>query len=270
MTHYAVGDIQGCYQELRNLLTQVAFNPRHDHLWVVGDLVNRGPESAATLKFLYNNRDSVSAVLGNHDLALLAIYYGHRNPKRGDTIDNILSAKQSKRWINWLRTLPLCYYDKTQGYAMVHAGIAPQWSLRKALALSKEVEQVLQCDNIDEFLAAMFGNEPALWQDKLTGLDRLRCITNYFTRMRIVNRNAALELDFKGDLHTVPKNYYAWFNHPQRKTANQSILFGHWASLGGYVKSNTLYGLDTGCVWGAHLTLMNLETNEFTVAQSQY
>jgi len=270
MTHYAVGDIQGCYEELRELLKRVAFNPRRDHLWVVGDLVNRGPDSAATLKFLYNNRDSVSAVLGNHDLALLAIYYGHRTPKRGDTIDDILSASQCKRWMNWLRTLPLCYYNKTQGYAMVHAGIAPQWTLRKALALSFEVEQVLQSKNIDAYLSVMFGNEPATWQENLTGTDRLRCITNYFTRMRIVNRYGALQLNYKGDLQTIPKNHYAWFNHPQRKTANQRILFGHWASLGGHVRNKKLYGLDTGCVWGGHLTLMNLDTNDFTIAQAHH
>lgn len=270
MSHYAVGDIQGCYQELTKVLEQVAFKPSQDYLWVVGDIVNRGPNSLAALEYLYNHRHCVYCVLGNHDLHLLAIYYGVRKAKRSDTFDEILAAPQCDQWMQWLTTLPLCHYDKQQNYAMVHAGIAPQWTLEQALQLSTEVETVLQSNQIKEFLSHMYGDTPSQWNDKLQGLDRLRCITNHFTRMRIISNDGELELSYKGDLNNIPKGCHAWFDSPQRNMQTQRILFGHWASLGGYTNNKTLYGLDTGCVWGGDLTLMNLKTNELTLAQAQH
>lgn len=266
MTDYAVGDIQGCYHELMNLLEQVAFNPDHDRLWVAGDLVNRGPDSLATLKFLYQNRNSVQCVLGNHDLHLLAIYFGHRKAKSSDTFEEIIASKHSEKWINWLRQQPLCHHDPELNYTMVHAGIAPQWSLDQALAYSAEVENVLRSDDIDLFLANMYGNQPDTWSNKLTGTDRLRCITNYFTRIRICDSAGKLDLEYKNDLDNIPPDYFPWFKHPDRKTEQQRIIFGHWAALGGHVNNKNLFGLDTGCVWGQALTLLQMDTHDLFIA----
>ena len=266
MTHYAVGDIQGCYHELMDVLEQVNFDPKNDCLWVAGDMVNRGPDSLATLKFLYRHRKSVRCVLGNHDLHLLAIYYGQRKPKASDTFETILNARQCDKWMGWLRQQPLCIYDEKVDYAMVHAGIAPQWTLEQALGYSEEVEAILQSDRIERFLKTMYGNDPDCWSNTLTGYDRLRCITNYFTRMRICNRAGALNLEYKGDLDDIPRGYYPWFKHPKRKTQCERIIFGHWAALGGHVNNKNLFGLDTGCVWGQALTLMELETHDLSIA----
>ncbi len=268
MTHYAVGDIQGCYAELMDVLDQVGFDPDEDVLWVAGDMVNRGPDSLATLAFLYQYRDSVQCVLGNHDLHLLAIYFGQRKSKGSDTIDEIIDAPQAEQWIDWLRHQPLCIYDEYNDFTMVHAGIAPQWTLAEALSYSREVEAVLQSDYIVDFLANMYGNKPAIWRDDLEGFDRLRCITNYFTRMRICDRNGKLDLDYKGDIPDIPPGYYPWFKHPQRQTAQQKIVFGHWAALGGHINNKNLFGLDSGCVWGQALTLMQLDTYDLTIASA--
>lgn len=266
MTHYAVGDIQGCYRELMDVLDQVDFNPRNDCLWVAGDMVNRGPDSLATLRFLYRHKDSVRCVLGNHDLHLLAIYYGHRQSKSSDTLNPILKSSKSEQWIDWLRQQPLCYHDESINYTMVHAGIPPQWSLTDALKYSAEVEKVLQSERIHRFLETMYGNEPELWDKNLTGNARLRCITNYFTRMRICKRSGQLDLNYKGDIDNIPRGYQAWFKQPGRKTRQQRIIFGHWAALGGYVDNKHLFGLDTGCAWGQALTLMRLDTHDLSIA----
>ncbi|MBT8140413.1 MAG: symmetrical bis(5'-nucleosyl)-tetraphosphatase [Gammaproteobacteria bacterium] len=269
MATYAVGDIQGCYAELMDVLEQVAFNPAKDQLWVVGDFVNRGNKCKATLRYLYENRKSVRAVLGNHDLHLLAIQHGVRKPKRSDTFDKILAAPQCEEWLGWLQTLPLCWHDEKLGYTMAHAGIAPQWSLDQALALSAEVEKVLQGKRASEFFEHMYGDEPNLWQDDLSGYARLRCITNYFTRMRLVDARGALNLGYKNDLNNVPDGYYPWFLHPERNNSELRIIFGHWAALGGYINNHNLFGLDSGCVWGRSLTLMQLDTHDLFIAQAQ-
>ena len=261
MTDYAVGDIQGCYQELRELLDEVSFKPGRDRLWVVGDMINRGPGSRQTLEFLYQNRDSVVAVLGNHDLHLLAIYYGHRKTRRSDTVSDILDAPEVDDWITWLRSLPLCQYDADLDILMMHAGLAPQWTLDDALAHSAEIEQLLQSDDIEQFLSTMYGDSPARWRDDLEGPARWRCITNHFTRMRIIDKSGKLDLDYKSGLDDIPKGYMPWFKHPKRRTRSQSIVFGHWAALGGYFKG-PVYGIDTACVWGEQLSLLQLDSLE--------
>ena len=266
MTQYAVGDIQGCYTELMDCLNQVNFNPDQDCLWVAGDMVNRGPDSLATLAFLYENRNSLRCVLGNHDLHLLAIYFGHRQAKSSDTVDQILSHPDCDHWMEWLRQQPLCQYDSHNQYFMSHAGLPPQWSIKQALSYSEEIASVLNSEAIDAFLATMYGNTPSHWQTDLSGTDRLRCITNYFTRMRICDIKGGLEFDYKGSLADIPAGYYAWFKHPHRQSINDRIIFGHWASLGGYTDNNTLFGLDTACVWGQHLTLMQLDNQQYFTA----
>ena len=269
MAVYAVGDIQGCYAELMDVLEQVDFDPARDQLWVCGDLVNRGRNCKATLRFIYENRKSVRAVLGNHDLHLLAIYHGVRKPRRSDTFDKILNASRCDEWMAWLQSLPLCWHDEKLDYTLVHAGIAPQWDLQQALALSAEVEQALRGKRAREFFEHMYGDDPNLWRDDLKGYARLRCITNYFTRMRLVDRRGALNFGYKNDLANVPDGYYPWFLHPERKNAKLRIIFGHWAALGGYINNHNLFGLDSGCVWGRSLTLMELATHDLFLAQAQ-
>jgi len=268
MAHYAVGDLQGCYRELMALLERVGFNPKNDKLWVVGDMVSRGPDSDKTLRFLFKHRESVYAVLGNHDLHLIAIYLGVKRARASDNLEKALKAKARHDWVDWLRTLPLCFYHEEMDVAMVHAGIAPQWTLQRALIYSAEVEALLQSDYVDEFVAGMYGDAPAKWHAGLGGMQRLRCITNYFTRMRVLHRSGEMDFSYKGDLQGIKAGFYPWFRHPARRTKNNSILFGHWAALGGYFEADRLYGLDTGCVWGRHMTLMDLETMDFYMVES--
>lgn len=262
MTQYAVGDIQGCYRELITSLEKVNFNSSSDELWVAGDLINRGPQSMETLNFLYENRKSVRCVLGNHDLYFLSIYFGQKKPTKHDTFDEILSHKNCEPWVEWLRDQGLCHYDESNKFLMVHAGVAPQWTLNDVLNLNIEIKNVLKSDNVKNYLLGMYGNEPVKWDDNLTGINRLRCITNFFTRIRICDAHGALQLEYKNDLENIPKNYYPWFLHPKRKTKKQKIIFGHWASLGGYTDNNKIFGLDTGCVWGGKLTIMRLDNLE--------
>ncbi len=270
MATYAIGDIQGCYRELLQLLDAVSFNFDHDHLWVCGDMVNRGPQSLETLRFLYQRRDNIHAVLGNHDLHLLAIANGQREAKRSDTAADILQASDADLLLEWLQHRPLCVTDSELGYAMVHAGIAPQWSIDDALRLSNEVETVLQGGHFAEFLGAMYGDQPDQWSENLQGLERLRFITNAFTRMRICDAEGRLELNFKGELEKIPDGYIPWYKHPERKTREHHIVFGHWAALDRKLTAANPYnvfGLDTGCVWGQSLSMMRLEDQRlFSVA----
>ncbi len=249
-------------------LDRVSFDPSNDKLWVVGDMVNRGSGSLETLHFLYQHRSSIRCVLGNHDLHLLAVHFGQRKLTASDTLDEILNADDINLWVDWLRQQPLCLHYSKTNFTMVHAGIAPQWNLQDALIYSAEIEAVLQSDNIGEFLATMYGNEPLIWDNKLVGNARLRCITNYFTRMRICNRQGQLDLNYKGGLEHIPEGYMAWFDHPNRKTQNERIVFGHWAALEGQLSSRNIFGLDTACVWGRSLTLMRMEKLSFTTVDA--
>ncbi len=269
MAHYAIGDLQGCFHELMDLLDQVGFNPKHDRLWLVGDLVSRGPASEQVLKFLFEQQNAVDAVLGNHDLHLIAICHGVKSAKPSDRLEKTLASKARYDWIDWLRTLPLCFHDADRNIGMVHAGLAPSWTIKQAVNRSGEVEDVLQSNEVGDFLQGMYGNSPVGWKDSLTGEARLRCIVNYFTRTRILNKKGEMEFSYKGDLCAIPDNYFPWFKHPARQTKKTKLLFGHWASIGGYVDGKYLFGLDTGCVWGRMMTMMDVDTHDLYIAQSR-
>jgi len=263
---YAVGDIQGCLQALKCALKRVEFNPDRDVLWSVGDIVNRGPRCLKTLRFLYDMRDNLVLVLGNHDLHLLAVAAGVRAPNRSDTLDKILQAPDKEKLLAWLLHRPLIHRE--HGFTLVHAGIPPQWSVEDAIDRAREVEQVLQSPDCIEFLKQMYGNEPLLWSDDLTGMTRLRVITNYLTRMRFCTSQGVLDLDSKGPSPNLGKiAVSAWFSHPRRKTAKERILFGHWASIEGQTDHPNAIGLDTGCVWGGAISLYELETGRWTRCQ---
>ncbi|WP_163832390.1 symmetrical bis(5'-nucleosyl)-tetraphosphatase [Spartinivicinus ruber] len=269
MATYVIGDIQGCFYQLKCVLKKASFNPAEDKLWVVGDLVNRGPASLETLRYIYNLGDHCKIVLGNHDLHLLAIAHGVHPQKKQDTLNDILTAPDRDQLLDWLRHQPLVYYDETNNVAMVHAGIPPQWSIKKALARAAEVEEVLQGEHFVDFLSNMYGNQPNRWDKNLKGWPRLRLITNYFTRMRFCNWQGELELSAKGSPKEGPKGYKPWYLHTKRKARETTILFGHWAALEGKTNSSShnVFALDTGCVWGNHLTLMNLESKKTTTCR---
>lgn len=266
MSTYAVGDIQGCLQPLKCLLKKVGFNPDTDMLWSVGDIVNRGPKSLKALRFFYDLRDNLVMVLGNHDLHLLALAAGARKPSRSDTLDEILQAPDRDKLLSWLMRQPLIHHE--HGYTLVHAGIPPQWTLKNAIRYAREVEAVLRSPDCVAFLKAMYGNEPTQWSADLTGMPRLRVITNYLTRMRYCTAQGALDLESKG---TSPVSgvleeqaVSPWFDHPKSKTANERILFGHWASLQGHTDSPNAIALDTGCVWDGSMSLYELESGRWT------
>ncbi|HYQ39479.1 MAG TPA: symmetrical bis(5'-nucleosyl)-tetraphosphatase [Pseudomonas sp.] len=263
MALYAVGDVQGCLQPLQCLLEQVAFDPQHDRLWLVGDLVNRGPQSLETLRFLFGMREAVTTVLGNHDLHLLAVAHNVERLKKGDTLREILDAPDRDDLLDWLRNQPLLHYDEERQITLVHAGIPPQWSLKKARKRAAEVEEALRDDaRLPLFLDGMYGNEPNKWSSQLRGVTRLRTITNYFTRMRFCTADGRLDLKSKEGLGTAPNGYAPWFSHPTRKTRGEKIIFGHWAALQGRCDEPGVEALDSGCVWGGALTLLDVDSGE--------
>ena len=260
---FAVGDLQGCLKPLQCLLQRVAFDPAVDRLWLVGDLVNRGPQSLETLRFLFAMRHALVCVLGNHDLHLLAVAHNIERLKRGDTLREILAAPDAAELLDWLRQQPLLHFDEARNTALVHAGIPPQWGIRKALRRASEVEQALRDDaRLPLFLDGMYGNEPARWHGELKGVARLRVITNYFTRMRFCRADGTLELKSKEGLETAPSGYAPWFKHPGRKARGVRILFGHWAALEGQCDEPNVYTLDSGCVWGGQMTLMDVDSGQ--------
>lgn len=263
MTTYAVGDLQGCLDPLKCLLDRVAFDPARDRLWLVGDLVNRGPKSLETLRFLFAMRDSVTCVLGNHDLHLLAVAHNIERLKKSDTLREIIEAPDAGDLLDWLRRQKLVHYDEARDIAMVHAGIPPMWTLAKALKRAAEVEEALLDDaRLPLFLEGMYGNDPACWDSDLHGITRLRVITNYFTRMRFCKADGTLDLKSKEGADTAPPGYRPWFAHPSRKTRGQKIIFGHWAALEGKCNEPGLHALDTGCVWGGTMTLLNIDNGQ--------
>lgn len=262
MTIYAVGDIQGCLEPLKKLLEKVSFDPKNDTLWSVGDLVNRGPDSLETLRYCHKLGNSFQMVLGNHDLHLLAVAKGYRTPKHSDTLNKILKAPDRDELLHWLQQQPLILARK--GYAMVHAGIPPQWSLEQALLLGQEVADVLRCEQRSaKFFKAMYGNKPNTWKDSLTPPTRWRVITNYFTRMRFCSVDGALDFSCKTSPGNAPKGYAPWFEHPERKTKDTSIIFGHWAALEGRDCGKNLFPLDTGYVWGGPMRLMKIKSKKY-------
>ncbi len=257
MATYAIGDIQGCLQPLNRLLEIIQFDPSEDYLWIAGDLVNRGPNSLGVLRTLYQLKERCTIVLGNHDLHLLAFLEGKRSPSKSDTLTDIVDAPDKSQLINWLKQQPLFHHDANLGYSLVHAGLHPQWSIQKALRLSQEVQTALQGPDYTTFLETMYGNQPDQWQDDLSGMTRLRVITNYFTRLRFCHADGRMDFDCKSD--QAPQGLIPWFDLPKRKTQNDTIIFGHWATLQGQTNHPHAIALDTGCVWGYHLTAMRLE-----------
>lgn len=261
MAHYAIGDIQGCYDELCALLNKIGFNHGTDTLWLTGDIVNRGPKSLESLQFAMKHESSVQIVLGNHDLHLLAVGCGCGTTKRSDTIDSILNHPDSKTMLDWLRTQPLM--RQAGGYAMVHAGMLPQWSIGQAQELAHEAEAELRGKNHIKFFEKMYGNKPVAWSDDLSGYKRLRMIVNVFTRMRALTFLNELEFDFKATLDKMPLYLRPWFAAPNRQNLGRTIIFGHWSSLG-YINDFGIVSLDTGALWGGELTAFNLESREIT------
>ena len=256
MATYAIGDIQGCYDEMRRLLDTVAFDPANDCLWFVGDLVNRGPRSLEVLRFVKGLGERAITVLGNHDLNLLVVAAGVRKPHPEDTLDALLAAPDREELLDWLRRQRLLHVDA--GYAMVHAGLLPQWSIAQAQALAREAETALQSPDHGEFLRRMYGNEPTQWHDDLAGYDRLRIIINAMTRLRLCTAAGHMEFTHKTGLTNTPAGYLPWFDIPERASREMPVIFGHWAALGLMLRADVL-GLDTGCVWGRRLTAVRLE-----------
>jgi bis(5'-nucleosyl)-tetraphosphatase (symmetrical) len=261
MATYAIGDIQGCFDQLKRLLECVSFGDS-DQLWLAGDLVNRGPKSLETLRFVRSLGDRSRVVLGNHDLHLLAIHYGVTQPRRSDTLGPILDAPDRDELMQWLQQQPLLVHDEALDYVMVHAGIPPDWSLKQASARAREVETVLQGPEAESFFQHMYGNQPDCWSKDLQGWDRLRVITNYLTRMRFCDSKGRLDFAAKGGLETQPEGFRPWYSHT-RKADAQRIIFGHWAALEGGLQHPQLFSLDTGCVWGNRLTAMRLEDQRY-------
>lgn len=257
MSTYAIGDIQGCYAELQKLLELIAFNPKEDRLWFVGDLVNRGPNSLEALRFIKDNKAIV--VLGNHDWHLLAAFHRKDPLQLSHTLDAVFQAPDSHELIDWLRQQPLLYSDEKLGYVMVHAGIYPNWDLIEAKKYAKEVEEVLRSDDYVDILDEIYGNKPTVWDPNLKGVERLRFIVNSFTRMRFCNSVGELDFTETGNVDTAPSGFMPWFKVPLRKLKNYPIVFGHWASLAGEVDEPNVYALDTGCVWGGGLSALRLE-----------
>lgn len=262
MPTYAIGDIQGCFAEFQALLEKISFDPTRDTLWFTGDLINRGPQSLEVLRFIKTLGDKHQTVLGNHDLHLLSVANGFGNLHRTDTLDKILAAPDKGELMDWLRHRPLLYHDKQSGFVVAHAGLAPAWTLNQAKLLAQEVESVLRSDTPEFFLKVMYGNEPNTWNDNLAGVDRLRCIVNYFTRMRFCHADGSLDLAYKGEIGGKPNDLIPWFDVKSRVNANEKIIFGHWAALGGKTDAPNLYALDTGCVWGNCLTSMRIEDEQ--------
>lgn len=272
MSIFAVGDVQGCYTPLRRLLDAAAFDPDRHVLWLVGDLVNRGPESLATLRFVKSLGDAAVSVLGNHDLHLLAMVYGGHPVRRSDTLAEVLDAPDVGELAEWLCTLPLLVRDSAHATVMVHAGLPHLWSPPRAAALAEEVSAAIRGADRGAYFEAMYGNVPARWDDGLEGLDRLRCITNYFTRMRLVAEDGTLDFTHKKGLDNLPPGFEPWYLRRHPDSSETRILFGHWAALDGRptldaVADPKLLALDTGCVWGRCLTGIWLQSGARHTAQ---
>jgi bis(5'-nucleosyl)-tetraphosphatase (symmetrical) len=256
MSTYVVGDIQGCYQELQQMLQLVAFDPKKDQLWLVGDLVNRGADSLSVLRLIKSMGDAAITVLGNHDLHLLAVAAGVAELHHSDTLNEILQAPDREELLTWLRHQRMLHVQ--DNVVLLHAGLLPQWTVPQAQQLAQEVEQALRGDDYVTLLQKMYGNTPNHWDETLTGYERLRVITNSLTRMRICTAEGEMQFKFKGELADVPAGYLPWFDLPQRASADATVVFGHWSALGLINRPNVI-ALDTGCLWGGNLTAIRLE-----------
>jgi bis(5'-nucleosyl)-tetraphosphatase (symmetrical) len=257
MATYAIGDIQGCFNSLQRLLALCAFDPAKDRLWLVGDLVNRGPKSLETLRFIKGLGEAAITVLGNHDLYLLMVSAGgakHRG--KDDTLQAILDAPDCRELLDWLRQQPLCHVEN--GYCLVHAGLLPQWTVAQARRLSQEVEAMLQGADYPALMANLWGSQPDAWTEALSGWPRLRVIVNAMTRMRFCTESGVMNFTAKGETTNAPAGFMPWFEVPHRQSADSVLVTGHWSALG-LKLTDQLLALDSGCLWGGHLTALRLE-----------
>lgn len=260
MSDYAIGDIQGCYNQLMALLDHIQFNEKEDRLWFVGDLVNRGPQSLDVLRFIKELPIPAKITLGNHDLHLLALIFEVNVWKnKDDTLKPILDADDRDELGHWLRMQPFLHYDESLKVVMTHAGMPPIWSLTEAALKAAELHLALSTDSYRFYLESMYGNQPHYWSDELAEMDKLRLITNYFTRMRFCKPDGALILDYKAGIEDKPVDFIPWFDLKGRKPIEVDIVFGHWAALRGQRPSDSIYPIDTGCLWGGQLTALKLQ-----------
>lgn len=259
MATFAIGDLQGCYQAFRQLLDLIHFDPANDKLWLVGDIVNRGPDSLSVLRFVKALDDAAIMVLGNHDLHLLMVAAGCANLHRNDTLQDILDAPDRDELLNWLRQQKLLHVDGN--YVMVHAGLLPSWSVAQALSLAGCVEAALQSTDFGELCCYMYGNQPDHWDDNLEGYERMRVVINAMTRMRICTPDGKMDFAHKGLAEDAPDGYLPWFDTPNRASCGATIICGHWSALGLCIRDN-LIALDTGCLWGGSLTAIRLEDRQ--------
>ena len=257
MARWAIGDVQGCADELAELIARIDFKPDRDQLWFVGDLVNRGPDSLRVLRWVRSLKDNAVCVLGNHDLHLLAVAWVGAKLRKNDTLSAILDAPDRDTLIEWLTERPLAHFAPEPKDLMVHAGVVPRWSVAETLAIGAEVQQALRTDP-RRLLSAMYGDEPDCWRPSLKGLARLRFAVNVLTRMRFCTPDGRIDLKQKGKPDSAPAPWIPWFKAPRRASGNERIIFGHWSALGFY-RTEQFVGLDTGCVWGGSLTALNLD-----------
>jgi len=274
MSTYAIGDIQGCYSELQNLLNEINFDERRDELWFAGDLVNKGPKSLQTLRFIKALGVNAKITLGNHDLHLLAVAKNIQPLLKKDTIQEILAADDVKELIDWLKSRPLLITDDNLNFTMVHAGLPPQWSLENAKEFAKECELILQSEKINKLLAEMYGDTPNIWVNSLQDYAKQRFIINCFTRIRFCNSDGMLDFDTKVAPGKQNTSLIPWYSLPNRKTKDNKIIFGHWSTvhIGNEknFKQYNVYPIDTGCLWGGRLTAMRLEDEKvFSVPSEQ-
>ncbi|NOT84997.1 MAG: symmetrical bis(5'-nucleosyl)-tetraphosphatase [Methylococcaceae bacterium] len=255
MSVYAIGDLQGCYEELLRLLDVISFDQTQDQLWFAGDLVNRGPNSLETLRFVKSLGNSAVVVLGNHDLHLLAAFCQEKKSEKKNSLHQVLEAPDCDELMHWLRHRPLFHYQL--GFCMVHAGLPPQWDFAKTVKMARKAEAVLRGAGYRDFLKQMYGDKPNRWSAKLKGTGQIRFSINCFTRMRYCDKDGSLDFDCSGAPGTQPKHLIPWFQMPERKSAAMKIIFGHWSALGYYAGDNC-YGIDTGCLWGGQLTALKL------------
>ena len=256
MATYAVGDLQGCFEPLERLVESIGFDPARDRLWFVGDLVNRGPDSLRCLRFVRSLGPAAVTVLGNHDLHLVCVAEGIERARKRDTLDDVLAAPDRDELVAWLRTRPLMHVE--EGFALVHAGLLPPWSVARARALAAEVEARLRGPDYRSLLARMYGDEPDRWSEDLGGIERLRVVINAMTRMRVIDRDGAMVLGFKGEPGEASDAWTPWFDAPGRASGEHTVVFGHWSALGLTLRPDVI-GLDSGCVWGRSLSAVRLE-----------
>jgi bis(5'-nucleosyl)-tetraphosphatase (symmetrical) len=258
MATYAIGDIQGCYDPFRRLLDKISFDSSKDRLWLTGDLVNRGPKSLKTLRFVKRLGDAAVTVLGNHDLHLIALAHDVRySGSKFDSLWKVLAADDCDELLDWLRNRPLAHYSKKLNTLMVHAGVPPQWTVKKTLKRAAEVEQELQSENYLKLITKMYGNTPDRWSGDLCGYDRLRIIVNYLTRMRMIGEDGRLDFTHTGPPKGAAKGLIPWFEAADPAWRGTRIVFGHWSALG-LIVNDDMISVDTGCIWGRELSAVKL------------